>query len=128
MQLFRQTATLLLTKPSPNPTLTSPTENYALLAQAMVLLVDVYYDFSCQDLPPAIEDSHEEFFGPGTGWFQALLLWDPIELQIDVCASIIQSLPYQLQFSARGHDRFITFPNQDWNLGDGRGKYPCPSI
>ena len=129
MQLFRQTATLLLTKPSPNPTLTSPTENYALLAQAMALLVDVYYDFSCQHLPPAIEDSHEEFFGPGTGWFQALLLWDPIELQNDVCASIIQSFSCdQLQFSARGHHRFITCPNQDWNLGDGRGKYPCPSI
>ncbi len=78
----------------------------------MVLLVDVYYDFSCQDLPPAIEDSHEEFFGPGTGWFQALLLWDPIELPNDVCASIIQSLSCdQLQFSARGHDRFITCPN-----------------
>jgi exportin-2 (importin alpha re-exporter) len=85
MQLFRQTASLLLTKPSPNPALTSPKANYELLAQAMVLLVDIYYDFSCQDLPPAIEDSHEEFFGPGTGWFQAFLLWDPAEIQSDVC-------------------------------------------
>ncbi|KAF8188046.1 importin alpha re-exporter [Pholiota molesta] len=83
MQLFRQTATLLLTKPSPNPALTSPKANYELLAQAMVLLVDIYYDFSCQDLPPAIEDSHEEFFGPGTGWFQVFLLWDPAEIQSD---------------------------------------------
>ncbi|KJA18706.1 hypothetical protein HYPSUDRAFT_45045 [Hypholoma sublateritium FD-334 SS-4] len=96
MQLFRQTATLLLTKPSPNPALTSPTENYALLAQAMVLLVDVYYDFSCQDLPPAIEDSHEEFFGPGTGWFQALLLWDPIELPNDP-EDTTASLPAQIK-------------------------------
>lgn len=84
MQLFRQTASLLLTTPSPNPTLTTPKEKYALLAQAMVLLVDIFYDFTCQDLPPAIEDSHEEFFGPGRGWFQAFLLWDPVELKGDV--------------------------------------------
>ncbi|KIM38838.1 hypothetical protein M413DRAFT_75629 [Hebeloma cylindrosporum] len=83
MQLFRQTAGLLLTTPSLNPALTSPKEKYALLAQAMVLLVDIYYDFTCQDLPPAIEDSHEEFFAPGNGWFQAFLLWDPIELKGD---------------------------------------------
>ena len=84
MQLFRQTAMLLLKTPSPNPSLTTPTSNYVLLAQAMVLLVDIYYDLTCQDLPPAIEDSHEEFFGPGTGWFQAFLAWDPVELRADV--------------------------------------------
>ena len=84
MQLFRQTASLLLTTPSPNPALTSPKEKYTSLAQAMVLLVDIYYDFTCQDLPPAIEDSHEEFFGPGRGWFQAFMLWDPVELKGDV--------------------------------------------
>lgn len=84
MQLFRQTAMLLLKTPSPNPSLTTPASNYALLAHAMVLLVDLYYDLTCQDLPPAIEDSHEEFFGPGTGWFQAFLAWDPVELRVDV--------------------------------------------
>ena len=84
MQLFRQTAMLLLKTPSPNPSLTTPASNYALLAQAMVLLVEIYYDLTCQDLPPAIEDSHEEFFGTGTGWFQAFLLWDPPELRADV--------------------------------------------
>ncbi|KAF4612796.1 hypothetical protein D9613_011749 [Agrocybe pediades] len=83
MQLFQQTATLLLTEPSPNPALTSPKENYEYLAQAMVLLTDIYYDFSCQDLPPAIEDSHEAFFAPGTGFFQAFLLWDPPQLRGD---------------------------------------------
>ncbi|CAA7263712.1 unnamed protein product [Cyclocybe aegerita] len=83
MQLFRQTAALLLTNPSPNPTLTSPKEKYVALAQVMVLLVDIYYDFTCQDLPPAIEDSHEEFFAPGTGWFQAFLPWDPADLRGD---------------------------------------------
>ena len=89
MQLFRQTASLLLTTPSPNPSLTTPKEKYALLAQAMVLLVDIYYDFTCQDLPPTIEDSHEEFFGPGSGWFQAFLLWDPVELKGDVRDTLI---------------------------------------
>lgn len=83
MQLFRQTAMLLLKTPSPNPSLITPASNYVLLAQAMVLLVDIYYDLTCQDLPPAIEDSHEEFFGPGTGWFQAFLVWDPVELRVD---------------------------------------------
>ncbi|KAF8148458.1 importin alpha re-exporter [Crassisporium funariophilum] len=82
MRLFRQTA-MLLQNPSSNPTLTTPAANYALLAQAMVLLVDIYYDFTCQDLPPAIEDSHEEFFGPGIGWFQTFLAWDPVDLKGD---------------------------------------------
>ena len=84
MQLFRHTARLLLETPSSNPLLTTPTSNYVLLAQAMVLLVEIYYDLTCQDLPPAVEDSHEEFFGPGTGWFQAFLVWDPVELRVDV--------------------------------------------
>lgn len=84
LQLFRQTASLLLTKPSPNPALTTPPANYALLAQSMVLLVDIFHDFTCQDLPPAIEDAHAEFFAPGTGWFHAFLAWDPAELKTDV--------------------------------------------
>jgi len=84
LQLYRQTASLLLT-PSRNPSLTSPKEKYALLAQLMVLLNDIYYDFTCHDLPPAIEDSHEEFFGNVSGWFQAFLLWNPVDLQSDVC-------------------------------------------
>jgi exportin-2 (importin alpha re-exporter) len=84
MQLFRQTAMLLLKTPSPNPSLTTPASNYVLIAQAMVLLVDIYYDLTCQDLPPAVEDSHEEFFGPSTGWFQAFLLWDPEDIRVDV--------------------------------------------
>lgn len=50
----------------------------------MTLLNDIYYDFTCHDLPPAIEDSYEEFFTPNTGWFQAFLLWDPVELTGDV--------------------------------------------
>ncbi|KAE9390040.1 Cse1-domain-containing protein [Gymnopus androsaceus JB14] len=62
LQLFRQTAALL-TQPQPGRT----KEQYALLAQCMVLLIDIYYDFTCHDLPPAIEDSYMEFFGANGG-------------------------------------------------------------
>ncbi|KAG6917213.1 hypothetical protein DXG01_003418 [Tephrocybe rancida] len=95
LQLFRQTAALL-TNPSTNPTLTTPTANYALLAQAMVLLIDIFYDFTCQDLPPAIEDAHAEFFEPGAGWFHAFLSWDATELRGDA-DDATPSLPSQIK-------------------------------
>lgn len=82
LHLFRQTASFLLSSNSSNAL---PGKDYLLLAQAMVLLNDIYYDFTCHDLPPAIEDSHEEFFAPTTGWFQTFLLWDPVQLRTDVC-------------------------------------------
>ncbi|TFK31640.1 importin alpha re-exporter [Crucibulum laeve] len=82
LQLFRQTTSLLL-NPTQSPELTTPAANYALLAQSMVLLIDIFYDLTCQDLPPAIEDTHEEFFAPGSGWFQKFLSWDPESLRGD---------------------------------------------
>jgi exportin-2 (importin alpha re-exporter) len=84
LQLVRQTSPLLLDEPSPNPALTSSKENYALIAQATTLLLDIYYDFSCQDLPPDIEDSYGDFFTPGTGVFHRFLAWDPAQLKVDV--------------------------------------------
>ncbi|KAG7451472.1 importin alpha re-exporter [Guyanagaster necrorhizus] len=81
LQLFRQTATLLLSDPSPNPALTTPTSNYTTLAQCMVLLVEIFHDFTCQDLPPAIEDAHAEFFGTTQGWFHTFMPWNPQELR-----------------------------------------------
>jgi exportin-2 (importin alpha re-exporter) len=83
MQLFRQTASLLLSN-STNSAAIFPKEQYAFLAQAMILLNDIYYDFTCHDLPPAIEDSHDQFFAPKTGWFQEFLLWDPVVLRSEV--------------------------------------------
>ncbi|KAF8867606.1 CAS/CSE protein [Infundibulicybe gibba] len=74
LQLFRQTSNLLLT---------STPQNVDVLAQAMFLLVEIFHDFTCQDLPPAIEDAHDEFFAPGRGWFQAFLAWDPESLRVD---------------------------------------------
>jgi exportin-2 (importin alpha re-exporter) len=79
LHLFRQTAGLLLDQGS-----AAPKEELELVAQAQCLLVDIFYDFTCQDLPPAIEDSHEEFFAPGSGWFQRFLMWDPERLRGDV--------------------------------------------
>jgi exportin-2 (importin alpha re-exporter) len=79
LQLFGQTASLLLSDPT-----NSAKETYTFIAQTMVLLNDIYYDFTCHDLPPAIEDTHDQFFAPNTGWFQQFLLWDPVLLRGDV--------------------------------------------
>ncbi|KAE9399137.1 Cse1-domain-containing protein [Gymnopus androsaceus JB14] len=91
LQLFRQTAALL-TQPQPGQT----KEQYALLAQCMVLLLDIYYDFTCHDLPPAIEDSHMEFFGANGGWLPLLMSWDPVQLRGDV-DDTTPSLPSQIK-------------------------------
>ena len=56
----------------------------ALRAQAMALMVDIFYDLTCQDLPPDFEDSHATFFGPESGLFLQFLAWDPAELRGDV--------------------------------------------
>lgn len=74
LQLFRQTATLLLSNQSTDPT----------VAQSMVLLLEIFYDFTCQDLPPAIEDAQAEFFGRDNGWFHNFMAWDPPHLKTDV--------------------------------------------
>ena len=55
-----------------------------LLAQTMAVLIDLYYDLTCQDLAPEFEDRHETFFAEGTGYFMQLMAWDPPQLQTDV--------------------------------------------
>jgi exportin-2 (importin alpha re-exporter) len=77
--LFRQTSQLLLS--------TSPSSNYSQLAQTMVSLINIFYDLTCQDLPPAIEDNYAEFFG-NNGWLFAFLDWDPAELRQDASCSL----------------------------------------
>ena len=81
LSLFRQTAELLLGGC-----------NGKEEAQSMVLLVDIFYDLTCHDLPPAFEDTHEEFFTPPSGWFQRFLAWDPPVLHGEV--SITSSIYY----------------------------------
>jgi exportin-2 (importin alpha re-exporter) len=76
LDLSNQTATILLSSPAP--------PNIATVTQAQIILVDIFYDFTCQDLPPGIEDAHDSFFAPQTGLFQRFMSWDPVELRSDV--------------------------------------------
>lgn len=77
LHLFRQTSNILLSNTAPS------NQEMAVLAQAQCLLLDIFYDFTCQDLPPDLEDAHEEFFAPPNGLFQRFLTWDPVPLRTD---------------------------------------------
>ncbi|KAI0714440.1 armadillo-type protein [Cerioporus squamosus] len=88
LQLFMHTATLLFSSPPPS--------NLTQVAQAMVFLVDIFYDLTCQDLPPDFEDSHQQFFGAPDGLFLKLLLWDPPQLRSDP-DDTTPSLPSQIK-------------------------------
>ena len=82
-----------------------------------------------QHLPPAIEDSHEEFFGPGSGWFQGFLLWDPVELKGDVRDTHIRFVLFAHHLHpARRYYSFFDIPDQGGHFGDLRGQYSlfCP--
>ena len=80
LQLFEHTTRLLLS----NPTNTAPNSTLEMISQAQVSLVDIYYDLTCQDLPPDFEDTHAQFFGPPSGLLLQLLAWDPEVLRGDV--------------------------------------------
>ena len=69
-QPFKMTIKLLAT---PEP----------LHAQTMAVLIDIYYDLTCQDLAPEFDDRHETFFAEGTGYFMQLMAWDSPQLQTD---------------------------------------------
>ncbi|TRM64668.1 armadillo-type protein [Schizophyllum amplum] len=94
--MFRQTATLLLSNPSPEPSITTPVSNLKLVAQTMLLLLEIFYDFTCHDLPPTLEDAHAEFFAPGTGYLHAFMTWSPPELATDP-DDTTPSLPSQIK-------------------------------
>jgi len=76
LELFRRTATLLLSPPSP--------ANIEIMTQSQILLAEVFYDFTCHDLPPGIEDAHNDFFADA-GIFHRFLTWDPPALKGQVC-------------------------------------------
>jgi exportin-2 (importin alpha re-exporter) len=82
---FRQTASLLLSDAN--------LPNASAVAQSQAVLMSIFYDLTCQDLPPALEDNHVEFFGPAdsssSGWFLRFLAWDPPALQGDVSSPLI---------------------------------------
>jgi exportin-2 (importin alpha re-exporter) len=88
LDLSNQTATILLSSPAP--------PNIAIVTQAQIILIDIFYDFTCQDLPPGIEDAHDSFFAPQTGIFQRFMSWDPAELRSDPDETQ-PSLPAQLK-------------------------------
>ena len=79
LQLLLHPAKLLLDSAPADATSTPE-----LRAQTMVLLTDLFYDLTCQDLPPAMEDNHARFFGADGGLFLKFLTWDPAELRGDV--------------------------------------------
>ena len=84
-RLFELTLSQLL--PSPD----------LLLAQTMAVLVELFYDLTCQDLAPEFEDGHETFFAPETGYFMRLMEWNPPQLQTDVCIPGPPLMPFLLR-------------------------------
>lgn len=54
------------------------------MAQTQDVLCSIFFDLTCQDLPPSLEDAHGEFFGEANGWFPRFLQWEPADLRGDV--------------------------------------------
>lgn len=86
LALFEQTGTLLLSG--------NTSQDLGLLTQTMILLVDIFYDFTCHDLPPALEDGHMGFFSPETGWFHRFLAWDSPSLRGEVSSNTVLLLNF----------------------------------
>ncbi|KAK7678006.1 hypothetical protein QCA50_018946 [Cerrena zonata] len=91
LQLLRHTSGVLLQDP---PKVSSQAD-LEFAAQAQVLLVELFYDLTCQDLPPDFEDNHQEFFGP-QGMFLRFLDWNPPQLAGDP-DDTTPSLPSQIK-------------------------------
>ncbi|KAH8102322.1 Cse1-domain-containing protein [Cristinia sonorae] len=92
VQLFRHTANLLFS----GATSSDPNSSLQLVAQAQVILVEILYDLTCQDLPPLIEDSHAGFFSPSDGLLLRFLAWDPESLRVEPDETT-PSLPSQVK-------------------------------
>ncbi|KAI0684913.1 Cse1-domain-containing protein [Cytidiella melzeri] len=91
LQLLQHTSNLLLTN-APGDDTSTP----ELRAQAQVLLVELYYDLTCQDLPPDFEDTYTAFFGSNNGIYLKFLTWDPPQFQGDP-DDTTASLPSQIK-------------------------------
>jgi exportin-2 (importin alpha re-exporter) len=91
LQLLRHTSTLLL-----STSVSQTAQQRQLTAQSARLLVEIFYDLTCQDLPPDIEDAHQEFWDPQGGVFLAYLAWNPTDLRGDVSPPtlVIMSILY----------------------------------
>lgn len=62
-----------------------------LLAQSLLLLIQLYLDMNCQDLPAFFEEHLSEFMGDQAqgkkGWLKKYLSWERDELKGDVSDS-----------------------------------------
>lgn len=76
LQLFQHVDTLLSSRTEDLP----PTSSVQLLAQALLLLIQLFHDLSSQDLPPFIEDNMSTYMG----WLLKYLSWERPELKGDV--------------------------------------------
>ncbi|CAL1709388.1 unnamed protein product [Somion occarium] len=92
LQLFQYTAGVLLSRSAQ----VASKSDLEFAAQTQVLLVEIYYDLTCQDLPPDFEDTQNQFFGAPSGLFLQFLDWDPSELRGDP-DDISPSLPSQVK-------------------------------
>lgn len=94
LQIFRHTAMSLLSGSLP------PKPDAAVMAQTQAVLLSIFYDLTCQDLPPSIEDAQAEFFGAEDGWFVKFLAWDPEVLRGEVSSAIY---PFRRTMLTRHH-------------------------
>ncbi|KAK4688334.1 exportin-2 (importin alpha re-exporter), partial [Tremellales sp. Uapishka_1] len=83
-ELFQHVDKLLSTPASqPLP----PNCSLPLLAQALLLLLQIFQDLSCQDLPPFFEDHMSDYMGDDSkgqeGWLRKYLSWERTELKGD---------------------------------------------
>ncbi|KAL1410407.1 importin-alpha export receptor [Vanrija albida] len=81
-ELFKHVDQLLST---PAGQALPPNASLPLLAQALLLLIQIFHDLSSQDLPPFFEDNMASFMGEGTqqGWLLKYLSWERPELKGD---------------------------------------------
>ena len=76
----------LLSTPASQPL--PPNASIELLAQALLLLTELFHDLNSQDLPPFFEEHLDDFMGNEAagkeGWLRKYLSWERAELKGDV--------------------------------------------
>ncbi|KAL7424789.1 importin-alpha export receptor [Cryptotrichosporon argae] len=81
-QLFQHVDSLLST---PSTQALPANSSLPLLAQSLLLLIQLFHDLSSQDLPPFFEDHMSSFMGDDAteGWLKKYLSWEREELRGD---------------------------------------------
>lgn len=87
----------LLSTPANQPL--PPNASVELLAQALLLLTELFHDLNSQDLPPFFEEHMDDFMGNDAagkeGWLRKYLSWERAELKRDVRTSDFYHLTYR---------------------------------